>query len=145
MIENPKSTVNIYSPPKNLQSSFLSLRPSIVEYDMTQEATFSTPRTDLKAVKLGLQFLRVDSWIAKTESKTLKTVLVSLQMALQNHNANTCIECADVLYKFDYRLPTVDDRMYQRYGLLLLDMMGLDIVGIASMDEHDERKGIVDA
>ncbi len=61
------------------------------------------------------------------------------------HDANNGVKLANVLHELNNRFAGIDYRIYQYYGELSLQMMELEIVSIAGMDEHGKREAVVDA
>lgn len=61
------------------------------------------------------------------------------------HNANSGMKAANVLHEFNNRFAGIDYRIYKDHCELSLQMVELDVVSIAGMDEHGEWEGVVDA
>src|SRR5271163_40595 len=61
------------------------------------------------------------------------------------HDANSGMEVTDVLHKLHHRLAAVHHRIHQHHCELSLQMIELDVVRMAGMDEHSTREGVVDA
>lgn len=61
------------------------------------------------------------------------------------HDANSGMELANVLHGFNDRLARVDDRINKYHRELSLQMVELDVLSIAGVDEHCKREGVTDA
>lgn len=62
-----------------------------------------------------------------------------------HHDANSGMQRANVFHEFNDRFAGIDYRIYKYHCELSLQMMELDIVRTAGMDEHGKWEGVVDA